>query len=208
MWRSEDMSYLKRTASGNFISRMNMVGTMKMVSILLAARSAAGIPPARSAASAPARRRDGPCEAERVWRGMIERPGQQRRECLAAGHRSSPAYAPSERSLFGCRRVATNALGMARRARSVDHVLRLRHRRSVIGRLPTDPGFEIDCEIRRRKMIGVDLVSCARISGGDGGTERGYAWPGWRRAKGATGRHGRSRPARRSPSGCSRFPPA
>ena len=33
MCRSEDMSYLLRTASGSFISRMNMVGTMKMVSI-------------------------------------------------------------------------------------------------------------------------------------------------------------------------------
>ena len=33
MWRSEDMSYFLRTSSGSFIRRMNMVGTMKMVSI-------------------------------------------------------------------------------------------------------------------------------------------------------------------------------
>ena len=33
MWRSDDMSYFLRTSSGSFISRMNMVGTMKMVSI-------------------------------------------------------------------------------------------------------------------------------------------------------------------------------
>ena len=33
IWRSEDMSYFRRTSSGSFISRMNMVGTMKMVSI-------------------------------------------------------------------------------------------------------------------------------------------------------------------------------
>ena len=33
MWRSDDMSYILRTSSGSFIRRMNMVGTMKMVSI-------------------------------------------------------------------------------------------------------------------------------------------------------------------------------
>lgn len=33
MWRSDDMSYLLRTSSGSFIRRMNIVGTMKMVSI-------------------------------------------------------------------------------------------------------------------------------------------------------------------------------
>ncbi len=33
IWRNEDMSYFRRTSSGSFIRRMNMVGTMKMVSI-------------------------------------------------------------------------------------------------------------------------------------------------------------------------------
>ena len=36
MWRSDDMSYFLRTSAGSFISRMDMVGTMKMVSIFSA----------------------------------------------------------------------------------------------------------------------------------------------------------------------------
>lgn len=44
-WRSEETSYFSRTASGSFIRRMNMVGTMKMVSIerrSISARNSSG----------------------------------------------------------------------------------------------------------------------------------------------------------------------
>ena len=39
IWRSDETSYFRRIASGSFISRMNMVGTMKMVSIFCASIS-------------------------------------------------------------------------------------------------------------------------------------------------------------------------
>ena len=96
-------------------------------------------------------------QAERVRRGMIERPGKQR-----AGARleavDHPAHCFGVRGLLRRRCGAAHALGMACGARGVDHVLRLRHRRPVIARVLLQPGFEVDREIGRRQMIGIDLV--------------------------------------------------
>ena len=134
-----------------------MVGTMKMVSIFSvsitrknSSGSKRGMMHQRAAESAGA-------QAERVRRGMVQRPRQQR-----AGARleavDHPAHALGVGGLLRRRREATNALGMACRARGVDHVLRLRHRRPVIARVLLQPGFEIDREIGRGEVIGIDLV--------------------------------------------------
>ena len=89
---------------------------------------------------------------------MVERPGQQRAGTWleAIDHR---AHAFGIRGLFRRRRGAAHALGMARGARGIDHVLRLRHRRPVIARVLREPGFEINREVGRRQVIRVDLVA-------------------------------------------------
>ena len=96
-------------------------------------------------------------QAERVRRGVIERSRQDRARAglQAVDHRP---HRFGVGALRRRRREAAHALGMARGARGVDHVLRLRHHRPVIARLLLEPGFEIDREIRRREMIGIDLV--------------------------------------------------
>ena len=73
-------------------------------------------------------------QAERVRRGVIERPGKQRAGARleAVDHR---AHAFGVGGLLRRRREAAHALGMACGARGVDHVLRLRHRRPVIARV-------------------------------------------------------------------------
>ena len=65
-------------------------------------------------------------QAERVRRGMIQRPRQQRAgaRLQAVDH---PAHPLGVGGLLRRRRVAPHPLGMACGARGVDHVLRLRH---------------------------------------------------------------------------------
>ena len=46
------------------------------------------------------------------------------------------------------------------RARGIDHVLRLRPRRTLVGILLFDPGFKLDRKIGRGQMIRIDLVLC------------------------------------------------
>jgi hypothetical protein len=58
MWRSDDTSYFLRISSGSFIRRMNMVGTMKMVSIrsrAIRARNSSGSKRGISTSSPPRR---------------------------------------------------------------------------------------------------------------------------------------------------------
>ena len=79
MWRSEETSYFLRTSSGSFIRRMNMVGTMKMVSIFsrsISAQKFLGIEARHQhqhAAEPPG------AQAERIRRGVIERTRQDAR---------------------------------------------------------------------------------------------------------------------------------
>lgn len=96
-------------------------------------------------------------DAERVRRGVIERARQDHASTWLqpVDHR---AHALAGCRLFRRRRIAPHALGMACRPRSVDHVHGLRHDRAVIGLVLREPGFEIDREVRRLQMIGIDLV--------------------------------------------------
>ncbi len=88
---------------------------------------------------------------------MIERPGQQRprTRLQAENQRSHPLGGGG---LLRCRRVAAHALGMARRARGVDHVGRLRDDRPLIGRLIQKPGFEVEREVRLCQLSRIDGV--------------------------------------------------
>ena len=96
-------------------------------------------------------------QAERVRRGMVQRARQQRPRARlqAVDHRPHAFRIGALRRRRG---VAPDTLGVTRRARGVDHVLRLRQRRAVIGRLRLQPGFEIGGEIGRREMRRIDLV--------------------------------------------------
>ena len=96
-------------------------------------------------------------QAKRIRRGMIQRPRQQHAgaRLQAVDHRAHPLQ---RRVLLGRRRIAPHPLGMTRGARGVDHVLRLRQHRAVIGPLPFEPGFKIGRKAGRGKMIGIDLV--------------------------------------------------
>ena len=131
-------------------------------------------------------------QAERIRRRMIKRSRQQRPHARfqAIDQRTHPFRGYR---LLRRRRLAPHPLGMACGAGSVDHVLRLRPRRTVIGRLPGEPGFEIDGETGRGQMIGIDPVMRSDFrrrrdaEHGDAGRDRAAA-------AGAAGRHGRSAP--------------
>ena len=96
-------------------------------------------------------------DAEGIRRRMIERPGQQRPRPGLQAIDHGP-HLLGGRALLRRRRVTADALGMARRARGVDHVLRLRNRRSLVRCLVGEPGLEIHGEIRPVEMIGIDPI--------------------------------------------------
>ena len=107
-------------------------------------------------------------QAERIGRGVIERPRQQcaRVRLEAVDQRPHPF---GRRCLLRRRRVAAHALRMPRGAGSIDHVLRLRQRRPFIGRLVAEPSIEVARALRRRQVIRIDSV------GGENLRRRRYA---------------------------------
>ena len=96
-------------------------------------------------------------QAERIGRGVIERPGQEAARAL--DHAVDQRAQHLVDFVLACGgRLAPHALGMAGGARGVDHALRLRHRRPFVRLLPGKPGLAIDRACRHRRPRGIDAV--------------------------------------------------
>jgi len=137
-----------------------MVGTRKMVSIFCSSISRRNSSGSNRGINTSAPPETTGAQAKGIRRGMIQvAPAaiRGRHGFKPLDHRAHPP--PSTRSCSGVGALRSHPpLGLPRGARGVDHVLRLRQHRAVIGPLPFEPDFEIGRKTGRGEVIRIDLV--------------------------------------------------